>query len=111
MAETAIKLIELKPFTSNYRKGCGWYVTIKFSLGDKWYISKALVADLYKEILEYNNETSIFTFKQYVTETVTTNAALTELENIQKGNINSSYISPVDRYILHCIEVLNIFWD
>jgi len=105
--ETKIISVERKPFTSDYRKDCGWHLIITFTLGDV----------VYKRRLQQNNDIScrydngVFIFSQCVTETPTTLGALKELENIRDGIISSTYISPVERYIVHAIQTLDLYWD
>lgn len=110
--ETKIHSINLTPFTSKYRKDCGWHIEIIFTLkADDLYWHRATKNEEYKEILSYNQEDNTFKFNQCITSTTTTEAAIQELKEIQKGIINPNYISPVERYILHCIEVLDLYWD
>lgn len=105
--KTKVISVERKPFTSEYRKDCGWYVTVVFILDDELY-SKRLIKDLN---IDLSYDEGIFTFTQCVTETPTTLGALQELENIRDGIISSTYISSVERYIVHAIQTLDLYWD
>lgn len=111
---TEIISIDLEPFTSGYRKDCGWYVTVVFKI-KKSSIYFQRLCDAIQNHLEvslvFNKETGVFRYNMAVTETLVTKAALLELQNIKDGIISPKYISPVERYIMQCIEVLDLFWD
>lgn len=109
--ETTVISIERKPFTSECREGCGWYVTVVFTLKDEVYKNRLTKLIELEELFITYTSNYIFTFHQCVTETPTTLGAIQELENIRDGIISDKYISPVERYIVHAIQTLDLYWD
>lgn len=102
--------IDKVPFTSDYRKDCGWCVTVKFTIEDDLYNGRLLYL-IKKDELNVVTTNEYYVFTQCVTETPTTLGALQELEDIKNGIISDKYISPVERYIIHALQTLQLYWD
>jgi len=100
--------ITKEPFTSDYRRNCGWRVTIKFIMTNSLYRDKLLNNT---ELYISKKGDNFFEYSQCVTETPTTLGALQELEDIKNGIISDKYISPVERYILNALQTLDLYWD
>lgn len=74
--------------------------------------------DLYQDnddILSYDSETNVFTFKEYVTNTFTVRGALQELEFLRGHNEDTFENVPVrftfEEYIFLAIQTLSNYWD